>query len=82
MRRRFQDAVAKGCEGIDPDNMNGWSVNTGFPISFNDQIIYNQAIAREIRRMGMLSGLKNDNEQAVLLEPFSDFAVVEVCLKT
>jgi len=79
MRRRFQDALSKGCEGIDPDNMNGWSVNTGFPISFNDQLIYNQAIAREIRRMGMLAGLKNDNEQVRELEPFSDFAVVEEC---
>lgn len=29
-------------------------------------------------RLGMLSGLKNDNEQAVVLEPYSDFAVVEV----
>ncbi|KAJ6649266.1 hypothetical protein Bhyg_04500 [Pseudolycoriella hygida] len=79
MQRRFRDAVAKGCEGIDPDNMNGWSVNTGFNISFNDQLFYNQAIAREVRRLGMLAGLKNDNEQAVALEPFSDFAVVEEC---
>lgn len=30
----------------------------------------------------MLAGLKNDNEQAEALEPFSDFAVVEVvCVK-
>lgn len=53
MQRRFQDAVAKGCQGIDPDNMNGWSVDTGFEISFNDQLIYNQAIAREVRRLGI-----------------------------
>lgn len=51
MQRRFRDAVAKGCQGIDPDNMNGWSVNTGFPITFNDQLLYNQAIAREVRRL-------------------------------
>lgn len=82
MQRRFRDAVSKGCQGIDPDNMNGWSVNTGFPISFNDQLLYNQAIAREVRRLGMLAGLKNDNEQAEALEPFSDFAVVEVCMKS
>lgn len=79
MQKRFEDAAAKGCQGIDPDNMNGWSVDTGFPISFNDQLIYNEAISREIRRLGMLSGLKNDNEQAVVLEPYSDFAVVEEC---
>lgn len=78
MRRRFRDALAKGCEGIDPDNMNGFSVNTGFAISFNDQFMYNQALAREIRRMGMLAGLKNTPEQAEALEPFSDFVVVEV----
>jgi len=79
MQRRLRDAVAKGCEGIDPDNMNGWEVNTGFPISFNDQLLYNQALAREIRRLGMMAGLKNDNQQVEQLEPFSDFVVNEEC---
>lgn len=78
MHRRFLDAAAKGCQGIDPDNMNGFSVNTGFPISFNDQLIYNEAIAKEIRGMGMLAGLKNTQEQAQQLQPYTDFVVAEV----
>jgi len=81
MERRFEDAAAKGCQGIDPDNMNGWSVDTGFPISFDDQLVYNHAIAGEIRKFRMWAGLKNDNEQAVHLEPYSDFAVNEECVQ-
>lgn len=78
MQRRLRDAVARGCQGIDPDNMNGFSVNTGFPITFNDQLVYNRMIVREARRLGMLAGLKNTPEQGEALEPFIDFVVVEV----
>lgn len=76
--RRFEDAHAKGCQGIDPDNMNGWSVDSGFPLTFNDQLTYNHAIAGEIRKLEMWAGLKNTGEQAVQLEPYIDFVVSEV----
>lgn len=59
MQHRFEDAVAKGCQGIDPDNMNGWSVDSGFDISYNDQLIYNEAIAREVRRLEIYLIKKN-----------------------
>jgi len=81
MTARFASAAKKGCEGIDPDNMNGVEVNTGFPISAQDQLAFNKAIAAEVRKAGMLAGLKNDNEQAKELEPFTDFAVVEQCAR-
>ncbi len=59
--------------------MNGWSVDTGFPLTFTDQLTYNHAIAGEIHKLGMWAGLKNTNEQAVQLEPYIDFVVSEVC---
>lgn len=58
--------------------MNGWSVNSGFPLTFNEQLTYNHAIAGEIRKLGMWAGLKNTGEQAVQLEPYTDFVVSEV----
>jgi hypothetical protein len=78
MRSRFELAALKGCEGIDPDNMNGYSVDTGFDLTYDDQIAYNIAIAEEIRSFDMLAGLKNDNDQAEDLVWDMDFAVLEV----
>lgn len=81
MRNRYRIAAAKGCQGIDPDNMNGWSVDTGFPISYENQLVYNRYVSAEARVLGMLAGLKNDNEQASDLIDAVDFAVLEVCIK-
>ncbi|OXA59060.1 uncharacterized protein LOC110844223 [Folsomia candida] len=79
MRNRYRIAAAKGCQGIDPDNMNGWSVDTGFPISYENQLVYNRYVSAEARVLGMLAGLKNDNEQASDLIDAVDFAVLEQC---
>jgi len=78
MRERFRVAAEKGCQGIDPDNMNGFSVDSGFELTYDDQIAYNQYISAEVRVLGMMAGLKNDGEQAADLLESSDFAVLEV----
>jgi hypothetical protein len=79
MTKRFQAAANKGCEGIDPDNMNGYEVDTGFPLSANDQLVYNRAIGLAIRNLGMMAGLKNDGPQAKDLVNSFDFVVSEDC---
>jgi hypothetical protein len=79
MIRRFQTALSKGCDGIDPDNMNGFEVDTGFNINYNDQLVYNRAIGEAIRNLDMLAGLKNDGYQAADLVDSFDFVVSESC---
>ncbi len=79
MTNRLNIAVEKGCDGVEPDNVDGYVNSTGFALSGADQLAYNQFIAEEARRRGLLVGLKNDLDQIVALEPFFDFAVNEEC---
>ncbi len=79
MSHRLDLAVAKGCDGVEPDNMDGYANGTGFALSADDQLAYNKFIAHAARERGLLVGLKNDLDQIVALEPFFDFAVNEEC---
>lgn len=79
MIARLNLARDKGCDGVEPDNMDGYTNDTGFGLTFNDQLAYNKFIAIEARKRGLSVGLKNDVDQIIELEPFFDFAVNEEC---
>jgi hypothetical protein len=81
MRARLDLAVEKGCDGVEPDNMDGYTNNTGFALSSNDQLAYNKFIANEARKRGLSVGLKNDLNQIDELEPYYDFSINEQCHK-
>ena len=38
MRARMEQAAKKGCHGVDPDNVDGYSNSTGFALSYGDQL--------------------------------------------
>jgi len=79
MKKRFQKAQSKGCEGVDPDNMNGYQNDSGFQLSAQDQLTYNRALSASIKSLGLLAGLKNDPDQTKDLVDSFDFVVVESC---
>ncbi len=79
MRARLDLAAEKGCDGVEPDNMDGYINNTGFALSAQDQLEYNIFIATEAKSRGLLVGLKNDLDQVAQLEPYFDFSVNEQC---
>ena len=85
MRVRFETAASKGCEGVDPDNMEGYVVDSGFPLTKAHQVAYNRAIMEAIHAAGgagdvrMLAGQKNAAELTPQLVDVADFAVVEEC---
>ena len=79
MRGRLDLAVAKGCDGVEPDNVDGYTNNTGFALSARDHLSYNKFLANEAHRRGLSVGLKNDIDQIYELEPYFDFAVNEQC---
>lgn len=81
MARRLDLAAFKGCDAVEPDNVDGYTNATGFKLSGADQLRYNKMIAIEARRRGLAVGLKNDGQQAEVLEPWFDFAVVEQCFE-
>jgi hypothetical protein len=79
MIKRLDLAVDKGCDGVDPDNMDGYTQDSCFDITSSDQLAYNKKIANLARIRGLSVGLKNDPEQVEELEPFFDFSVNEQC---
>lgn len=79
MRARLDLAAAKGCDGVEADNMDNYTQDTGFALSADNQLAYNKFIANEARKRGLSVGLKNDLEQVIELEPYFDFAVNEQC---
>jgi len=81
MEKRLDLAVEKGCDGVDPDNMNGYINDTGFNLSFNDQIKYNKYIAEEAKKRGLVVALKNDLAQISELVDNFDFLVNEECFE-
>ncbi len=79
MQARLDLAVEKGCDGVEPDNMDGYTNNTGFALSAQDQIDYNIFIATQAKNRDLLVGLKNDLDQIAELEPYFDFSLNEQC---
>ncbi len=81
MTARMDLAVQKGCDAVDSDNMDGYTNNSGFPISYAQQLAYNKMIAAEAHKRGMSIGLKNDLLQIKDLADTYDFAINEQCLE-
>ncbi|NPA58093.1 MAG: endo alpha-1,4 polygalactosaminidase [Aquificae bacterium] len=79
MAARLDLAKEKGCDGVEPDNVDGYTNNTGFPLTYSDQIDYNLFLSQEAHRRGLLVGLKNDLLQVEDLVDYFDFAVNEQC---
>jgi len=79
IKNRLDLAKAKGCDGVEPDNIDGYSNNSGFDLTAQDQLEYNIFIADEAHKRGLSVGLKNDFAQAKILEPFFDFSLAEEC---
>ncbi|MED5598188.1 endo alpha-1,4 polygalactosaminidase [Janthinobacterium sp. P210006] len=78
-QRRLDLAVSKGCDGVEPDNVDGYANSTGFPLTASDQLDYNRFLATEAHRRNLKVGLKNDLAQVALLVNEFDFAVNEQC---
>ncbi len=81
MRARLDLCAQRGFDGVEFDNVDAWSANTGFPISREDQLRYNARLANEAHLRGLSAVLKNDVEQAAALEPYFDLAVNEECFR-
>lgn len=79
MEARLDLAVTKGCDGVEPDNMDGYTQDSCFDLSANDQLAYNRAIANLARSKGLSVGLKNDPDQVATLVSYFDFSVSEQC---
>jgi hypothetical protein len=81
VERRMDLCRAKGFDGIEPDNVDGYINDTGFPLSYQDQIRYNTFIAAAAHARGLSVGLKNDLDQVPDLVGVFDWALNEECFE-
>ncbi|MFD9565537.1 endo alpha-1,4 polygalactosaminidase [Streptomyces sp. NPDC059994] len=79
MAKRFDMCREKGFDAVEPDNMDGYDNETGFPLTATQQLAYNRLVARLAHDRGLAVGLKNDLDQIPELVGDFDFAVNEQC---
>jgi hypothetical protein len=79
MDARAAKCAQAGFDGIEWDNVDGYSNRTGFPLTANDQLNYDESLANIAHKYGMTVALKNDVEQVPTLAAFFDYAVNEQC---
>ena len=81
MEARLDLCRDKGFDGVELDNVDGYTNSTGFPLTYQDQLAYNTFLADAAHERGLSAALKNDLEQITDLLPLFDFAVSESCFQ-
>lgn len=83
MANRIQLASEKGCQAVDPDNIDGYLHATSFDLTINDTKNYLIFLANEAHTRGLLIGMKNaaeiSGDGSDFVKNHMDFAVVEEC---
>lgn len=79
MSDRLDIAVQKGCDGVEPDNVDGYVNNSGFDLTAADQLAFNRRIANAAHERSLAVALKNDLDQILDLIAYFDLSVNEQC---
>jgi hypothetical protein len=79
LAKRLDLARSKGCNGVDPDNVDGYANNNGLKLTKAQQISFNRWLASEAHKRNLSAGLKNAVELLPQLAEHFDFAVNESC---
>jgi len=79
MADRMNLAKTKGCDGLEPDNVDGYENDSGFQLTGNNQIAYNTWLAQQAHARNLSIGLKNDIDQVKELVDHFDWALNEQC---
>lgn len=81
MRARIALAARKGCDGLDPDNTDGYGARTGFPLTPTTVGDYVRFLAGQAHAHDLSVGLKNSGE--IMPDVIDDvaWAVNEQCVQ-
>jgi hypothetical protein len=63
MADRLDLCKKKGFDGVDPDNLDGYQNNTGFPLTYKQQLTYDTWVAKAAHDRGLTADEKGDNGQ-------------------
>ena len=77
MLTRLDLCKSKGFDAVEPDNMEVYTNNTGFPLTYQDQLNYALWFADEAHERGLAIGVKNAPDQVQDLIEHFDFAITE-----
>lgn len=80
MIARLNLAVEKGCNGVDPDNVDGYDNDNGLDLQEADSIDYITFLANEAHKRNLTISLKNAGTVAPMVLTCIDFSVNEQCL--
>jgi hypothetical protein len=81
MQARVQKCAQAGFDGVEFDNVDGYANRSGFPLTDNDQQVYNASLANLAHGAGLTVALKNDLGQASSLKPYFDYSINEQCFQ-
>jgi len=81
MEARMDLCKQKGFDALEPDNIDGYSNNSGFALTAQDQLTYNKWLAAQAHARGLSIGLKNDLDQVSQLVTSFDWAINEQCFE-
>jgi hypothetical protein len=81
LQSRFDLAQSKGFDAVEPDNVDGFANQSGFPLTAKDQLAFNRWVAAQCHQRGLSVGLKNDVDQLAQLQPAFDWALNEESYK-
>lgn len=79
MEARMDLCRSKGFDGIETDNIDGYTNDTGFPLTYQDQLAYNLFLSQAAHARGLSIGLKNDLGQILDLVGHYDWMLNESC---
>jgi hypothetical protein len=79
MAARFQMCREKGFDAVEPDNIEGYANDSGFPLTAQEQLTYDEWVAEAVHSFGMAVLQKNDGEQTHELLSYFDGALSEQC---
>ncbi|KAJ9651970.1 hypothetical protein H2201_009248 [Coniosporium apollinis] len=81
MVERMRLARQKGCDAVDPDNVDGYSNENGLDLTEQDAIDYVNFLSQQATSLNMSIGLKNAGEIIPQVLNATHFSVNEQCVE-
>ncbi|KAF7539114.1 hypothetical protein G7Z17_g12499 [Cylindrodendrum hubeiense] len=81
MKKRIKFAADKGCDAIDPDNVDGFQNDNGLHLTAEDAIDFVKFLAETAASYGMSTGLKNAGDIISDVLDYVHFSVNEQCIE-
>ncbi|KAJ5902170.1 hypothetical protein N7495_002698 [Penicillium taxi] len=81
MQSRLDLAQQKGCDGVDPDNIDAYGNDSGLDLTESDAIDYLTFLSSEAKSRGMSIGLKNGGDIIPSVIELMQWSVNEQCVQ-